>query len=155
MGENYADDYKDMGQLDQYDSQMLDDQTYEDDVDARLAAEAALQERDRREGRRVGRLGAALESEEGEAFLRPLVPPPYRHGARAGPAVAAALPHDAHAHTRTQPPPAQTRRAAWASATAAGAASRKATTTMAAAAPLAGTPMAGTSPLTWMTLTCR
>jgi hypothetical protein len=65
MGENYADDYKDMGQLDQYDSQMLDDQTYEDDVDARLAAEAALQDRDRREGRRTGRLGAALESEEG------------------------------------------------------------------------------------------
>ena len=65
LGDNMADDYKDMGQLDQYDSQMLDEHTYEDDVEARQAAEAALQERDRREGRRTGRLGAALESEEG------------------------------------------------------------------------------------------
>ena len=65
LGDNMADDYKDMGQLDQYDSQMLDEHTYEDDVEARQAAEAALQARDRREGRRVGRLGAALESEEG------------------------------------------------------------------------------------------
>ena len=61
-----AEDYREMGALDQYDTGMLDDKDYEADQDARLAAEAALYERDRREGRRgAGRLGAALESEEG------------------------------------------------------------------------------------------
>ena len=65
--ENMADDYRDMGQLDAYDSQMLDDRSYDDnDPDARRAAEAALEQRDRRERRRAGgRLGAAFESEEG------------------------------------------------------------------------------------------
>ena len=65
-----ADDYQVMGVLDQYDSQMLDDNDYVDDPEARLRADAALQDRDRKErgGRGAGRLGAALESEEGGAL---------------------------------------------------------------------------------------
>lgn len=70
FGDNYADDYKEGGLLDAYDSQMLDERDYGEDRDARFAAEAALQDRDRREGRgRLGRLGAALESDEGAFTL--------------------------------------------------------------------------------------
>ena len=72
LGDNMADDYRDMGQLDAYDSQMLDEREYEDDVDARLAAEEALRERDRREGRRLGgRLGAAAVDSEDGAYILP------------------------------------------------------------------------------------
>jgi hypothetical protein len=64
--ENVVDDYRDMGQLDAYDSQMLDERSYDDaDPDARRAAEAALEQRDRLERRAGGRRGAAFESEEG------------------------------------------------------------------------------------------
>jgi hypothetical protein len=64
--ENLVDDYRDMGQLDAYDSQMLDERSYDDaDPDARRAAEAALEQRDRLERRAGGRRGAAFESEEG------------------------------------------------------------------------------------------
>ena len=53
--------------LDEYDAGLLDERDYAPlDQDARRAAEQAMADRDRREGRRAGRLGAALESDEGE-----------------------------------------------------------------------------------------
>lgn len=72
FGDNHADDYRDMGVLDQYDSQMLDDRDVgEDDPDARIRAERVLAERDRMDDRRRGRrLGAAEESEEDEEYER-------------------------------------------------------------------------------------
>lgn len=62
-------DYRDMGVLDAYDSAMLDDRDFGTmDDDARARAEALMAERDRVQGRfRGSRLGAALESDEGEA----------------------------------------------------------------------------------------
>ena len=70
IGDAMIDDYRVMGVLDQYDSQMLDDNDYVDDPDARARAEAAIQARERRQGKTrrgmiPGRLGAALESDEG------------------------------------------------------------------------------------------
>lgn len=60
-------DYKEMGVLDDYDQNLLDERDYAPmDFDARRAVEAELAERDRREGRRTGRLGAAQESDEGK-----------------------------------------------------------------------------------------
>jgi len=54
-----------MGVLDDYDQALLDDKDYAPmDFDTRRAVEAELAERDRREGRRTGRLGAAQESDE-------------------------------------------------------------------------------------------
>lgn len=72
FGDNHADDYRDLGVLDQYDSQMLDDRDVgEDEPDVRIGAERAMAERDRLEGRRRGRrLGAAEESEEDEEYDR-------------------------------------------------------------------------------------
>ena len=56
-----------MGALDRYDSAGLDDRDYEGlDPDARRAAEAALQERDRREGRVRSRVAAVMESDDEE-----------------------------------------------------------------------------------------
>ncbi len=56
-----------MGVLDDYDQNLLDEREYAPmDFDARRAVEAELAERDRREGRRTGRLGAAQESDEGK-----------------------------------------------------------------------------------------
>ncbi len=56
-----------MGVLDDYDQNLLDERDYAPmDFDARRAVEAELAERDRREGRRTGRLGAAQESDEGK-----------------------------------------------------------------------------------------
>jgi hypothetical protein len=56
-----------MGVLDQYDAGLLDDKEYDDsDPDARAAAEAAMHDRDRKEGRfRKSRIAAALESDDG------------------------------------------------------------------------------------------
>jgi len=60
-------DYREMGVLDQYDAGLLDDKEYDDsDPDARAAAEAAMHDRDRKEGRfRKSRIAAALESDDG------------------------------------------------------------------------------------------
>jgi Mini-chromosome maintenance protein 2 len=58
-----------MGVLDQYDENLLDDREYDSlDPDARAQAEAAMADRDRREGRFRGRnrIAAALESDDGE-----------------------------------------------------------------------------------------
>lgn len=53
-----------MGELDEYDAAMLDERDYGDiDVDTRMAAEARMSARDRREGRGRGRLAAMLESD--------------------------------------------------------------------------------------------
>lgn len=56
--------------LDQYDDAMLDERDYDGlDPGDRAAAEAAMADRDRREGRFRGRsrIAAALESDEGES----------------------------------------------------------------------------------------
>lgn len=68
LGDNMMDDYREMDVLDQYDEALLDEREYAPlDQEARMAAEAALAERDRLEGRgRVTRLAAALESDEGK-----------------------------------------------------------------------------------------
>jgi hypothetical protein len=60
-------DYRDLGPLDRYEAAMLDDREYGAvDTEARLRAEATMQERDRREGRvRGSRLGAALADDDG------------------------------------------------------------------------------------------
>ncbi|KAG8458740.1 hypothetical protein KFE25_012938 [Diacronema lutheri] len=49
VGEGMAADYEPMARLDQYEEDGLDDNEYEDDVDARLAADRALDARDVRE----------------------------------------------------------------------------------------------------------
>ena len=56
-----------MGVLDEYDPALLDERQYEGmDAEERAAAEAAMRDRDRLEGRaRVSRLAAALEDEDG------------------------------------------------------------------------------------------
>lgn len=56
VGEGMEADYRPMDRLDQYEEDGLDHAVYEDDVDARLAAEAALNARDEREvyGRQRG-----------------------------------------------------------------------------------------------------
>jgi hypothetical protein len=55
-----------MGELDRYDDAMLDERQYGDDVDARLAADRALEERDGREGR-GGRRGRDIAGIAGES----------------------------------------------------------------------------------------
>lgn len=58
-----------MGVLDQYDKGLLDDRDYDAlDPDSRAAAEQAMLDRDRKEGRGKGRLAAALESDAAGAF---------------------------------------------------------------------------------------
>lgn len=60
-------DYEDMGALDRYDSGGLDEREFDAlDPDARRAAEAALQDRDRREGRGRSRIAAVMESDDEE-----------------------------------------------------------------------------------------
>jgi hypothetical protein len=61
-----ADDYKEMGMLDQYDEQLLDDRDYRPlNIDQRFEAERKMQERDRRE-RRAGAFGMSeSDGEEG------------------------------------------------------------------------------------------
>jgi hypothetical protein len=55
-----------MGVLDEYDANLLDERDYAaPEYDQRRAAEDAMADRDRREGRRGGRLGAAYESDDG------------------------------------------------------------------------------------------
>lgn len=64
---SFCSDYQDLGALDRYDSAGLDDRDFEAlDPEARRAAEAALQERDRREGRGRARVPAVMESDEEE-----------------------------------------------------------------------------------------
>jgi hypothetical protein len=59
-----ADDYKEMGMLDQYDEQLLDDRDYRPlNIDQRFEAERKMQERDRRE-RRAGAFG--MSESDGE-----------------------------------------------------------------------------------------
>lgn len=56
-----------MGALDRYDSGGLDEREFDAlDPDARRAAEAALQDRDRREGRGRSRIAAVMESDDEE-----------------------------------------------------------------------------------------
>ncbi len=70
--------------LDEYDAAVLDDKDYAPlAYDDMRAAEAAMEDRDRREGRRGGRLGAAAESDEEEgASVRPSVRPSVRLASR-------------------------------------------------------------------------
>lgn len=60
-------DYKDMGQLDQYDEAGLDNREFAGGLsyDARRAADEEMSARDRREGRRRGRAEAAMYSDGG------------------------------------------------------------------------------------------
>ena len=64
-------DYRDMGVLDQYDAAILDNREFSSlDPETRAAAEAAMMDRDRKEGRtRKSRIAAALESDDGACRL--------------------------------------------------------------------------------------
>ena len=60
-------DYQGMDALDRYDAAGLDDRDFDAlDPEARRAAEAALEARDRREGRGRSRIAAVMESDEEE-----------------------------------------------------------------------------------------
>lgn len=64
LGEDMADDYREMGMLDQYDEQLLDDRDYRPlNIDERFEAERKMQERDRKE-RRAGAFG--MSESDGE-----------------------------------------------------------------------------------------
>jgi len=69
-----------MGVLDQYDPALLDEKEYDAlDPESRLAADAAMMDRDRREGRfQRQRIAAALESDDG-AEANPVVGAPICH----------------------------------------------------------------------------
>ncbi|KAJ1566043.1 MCM DNA helicase complex subunit [Nowakowskiella sp. JEL0078] len=61
FGPNIERDYRANEQLDQYDTQDLDEQNYDDlDADARQIAEAKMRRRDREQARQEGRLAAAF-----------------------------------------------------------------------------------------------